>query len=189
MKDAPANFDTENAKKQKQPCFIVAFTESADPMYCTADFSGRAATYKKYISDLRVESNEVDLDDPFVKLSRLTFTLIDKDGSVLSLLNSNKILDNMSEDALERLIWRGYEPLINDVNNNSENYSSKIINTLRKIEDYRKEERENILRFKDDTNEDLNGKFDNFRLKVNYQLDKMYKEFKEMLSKRKGIFS
>ena len=103
----------------------------------------------------------------------------------------DKILRNMSDDALERLIWRRYEPLINDINKNFESYSEKVVSTSIKIKDYIEEDKEYIIRFKDDSNDDLNEKFDNFRLQINNRLDKMYEEFKEKLdnlSSRKGIF-
>jgi hypothetical protein len=101
----------------------------------------------------------------------------------------DKILKNMSDDALERLIWRGYEPLINDINKNFERYSDNIKKEFFRIQDYREEEKEYIIRYKDDLNDDLNQKFNDFCVKLNHRLDKMYEEFKELLTRRRGIFS
>lgn len=88
-----ANFTIENNKPEKKPCFIVAFSESADPVFCSNTFGDIGSEHKKYITNITVESGEVDLNEPFIKLSRLTFTLLDKDSDVITLLNSNKIIN------------------------------------------------------------------------------------------------
>lgn len=88
------NFDTENAKRNKSPCIIVQFEEKAgatDDKYSSNVFADIDQYYKKYIKDFEYWSPAWNPGDTMLSMEKCTFTLIDKNNEILSLLSNNII--------------------------------------------------------------------------------------------------
>ena len=94
MLTTTSNYDTENAKlSKKKSCVIITFDGIADPKFSSNTFGDWSATYKKLIGFINYETPEYVPFEPLLTRAKLTFSLIDKDGDIISLINGNILLN------------------------------------------------------------------------------------------------
>ena len=91
-----------------------------------------------------------------------------------------KILDRMSQDALEALAYRGYEPLLKLIKQNPKRYAEKVQEAA---QTYFELQRSNEIMEPTDSG-GLSAKLNKFRSEVNERFDKIENQLAELLSRR-----
>ena len=88
-----SNFNTENAKTEKKPVFVIEF-DGISTKFCTGTFSDIDSNYKKYASKVQIIGANIDPIRFNFSSYGYDFDIIDINDTVTGLFASNNLMNN-----------------------------------------------------------------------------------------------